>query len=66
MDSQTEAKIEVIEQKNKCSDPHCPHCGSKNIYGMSRVVGYMSIIDNWNRSKQAELKRRQDGNYWVE
>jgi anaerobic ribonucleoside-triphosphate reductase len=44
--------------------PYCPDCGSNNVYGISRVVGYFSIIDNWNDSKRAELKRRQKGNYW--
>jgi len=43
----------------------CPKCGSKNCYGISRVVGYFSRIDNWNKSKIAELKDRQIGNYKV-
>lgn len=43
----------------------CPHCGSKNVYGMSRVVGYFSRIDNWNPSKSAEFKDRQNGIYDV-
>ena len=51
----------VVEQKAVC-----PCCGSGNVYGISRVVGYMSVIDNWNKSKKAELKRRQRGNYWRE
>ncbi|NHJ32280.1 MAG: hypothetical protein FK732_05415 [Asgard group archaeon] len=46
--------------------PYCPDCGSENVYGISRVVGYFSVIDNWNNSKQAELKRRQKGKYWYE
>lgn len=49
---------------DKTSSPRCSHCGSKNVYGISRVVGYYSVIDNWNKSKQAELKSRQKGNYW--
>lgn len=44
-------------------EPFCPDCGSYNVYGISRVVGYFSAIENWNKSKQAELKRRQDGQY---
>lgn len=43
----------------------CPNCGSKNVYGVSRVVGYFSRINNWNKSKQAEFKARQRGNYDV-
>lgn len=45
--------------------PRCPHCGSTNVYGMSRVVGYYSKIDNWNKSKKAEFKDRQKGNYKI-
>ena len=41
----------------------CKNCGSENTYGMSRVVGYYSIIENWNGSKQAELVDRQKGEY---
>jgi len=43
----------------------CKNCGSKNVIGMSRVVGYYSIIENWNDSKQAELKDRQNGRYKI-
>jgi ribonucleoside-triphosphate reductase len=32
---------------------------------MSRVVGYFSRINNWNKSKQAEFKSRQKGIYDV-
>jgi len=52
----------------------CKFCGSDNIYGMSRVVGYYSIIggkksgkefEGWIKSKQAEFRDRQKGNYGV-
>lgn len=33
---------------------------------MSRVVGYFSRIQNWNRSKLGELRDRQAGSYRVE
>lgn len=45
--------------------PKCPVCGSFNVYGISRVVGYYSIIENWNESKQAEFKDRQKGDYRI-
>ena len=32
---------------------------------MSRVVGYFSRIQNWNRSKLGELRDRQAGKYRV-
>ena len=43
----------------------CKHCGSKNVYGISRVVGFFSKIDDWNDSKRAEFKHRQKGDYTV-
>ena len=45
--------------------PQCPYCGSENVYGISRVVGYLSRINNWNKSKTAEFRDRQKGNYAV-
>lgn len=30
---------------------------------LSRIVGYYSLISNWNNSKKAELRDRQKGNY---
>ena len=47
-------------------EPTCPSCGSDKVYGISRVVGYFSVIENWNESKKSELKRRQKGNYWTD
>lgn len=64
----TEIETIVEHQENinagEVCSPHCPVCNSDKVYGMSRVVGYFSIIENWNRSKKAELKRRQNGKYW--
>ena len=60
-----ETKIVTTEKDGcDCTDPQCPYCKSGNVYGMSRVVGYFSKIDNWNKSKQTEFKARQEGNYW--
>ena len=33
------------------------------MVGVSRIVGYFSRIKNWNRSKVAELRDRQKGDY---
>ncbi|GAB61669.1 MAG: anaerobic ribonucleoside-triphosphate reductase [Candidatus Jettenia sp.] len=43
----------------------CVHCGSRNVYGISRIVGYFSRINNWNKSKIGELADRHKGNYQV-
>ncbi len=45
----------------------CVSCGSTHVYGESRVVGYFSKIENWNRSKRyGELLARQAGQYRIE
>jgi len=42
----------------------CPACGSRDVFGETRVVGYFSKIENWNKSKRgAELLDRRKGNY---
>lgn len=43
----------------------CGTCASVNVFGITRIVGYYSRIDNWNKSKLGELKDRQKGNYSV-
>jgi len=42
--------------------------GEKNIsplYHVSRIVGYYSRIENWNKSKLAELADRRRGDYAI-
>ena len=42
----------------------CPECGSTDVVGETRVVGYFSKIQNWNKSKRyGELLARQAGKY---
>ena len=36
----------------------CPECGSLDVYGVTRIVGYFSKIQTWNRSKVGELYDR--------
>jgi ribonucleoside-triphosphate reductase len=36
----------------------CPSCDSKDVYGITRIVGYYSRTDNWNMSKIGELHDR--------
>ena len=40
----------------------CPECGSDNVYGITRIVGYYSKVPTWNKGKAAELKDRQRTN----
>jgi ribonucleoside-triphosphate reductase len=54
-----------MTKTTKEEETTCPDCGSKNVYGISRVVGYFSRINNWNKSKTAEFRDRQKGDYRV-
>ncbi|WP_368489491.1 anaerobic ribonucleoside triphosphate reductase [Clostridium sp. BJN0013] len=36
----------------------CPHCGSSNIQGISRVTGYLSLDERFGEGKTAERKDR--------
>ncbi len=36
----------------------CPHCGSTNVEGITRITGYFSKISGWNKGKLGELKDR--------
>ena len=45
---------------------NCNNCGSENVYGVTRIVGYYSKITNWNKNKIGELKDRRSGNYKVQ
>ncbi|MGI6524008.1 MAG: anaerobic ribonucleoside-triphosphate reductase [Bdellovibrionota bacterium] len=45
----------------------CRACGSEDVVGETRVVGYFSKITNWNKSKRyGELLDRHRGQYSVE
>jgi ribonucleoside-triphosphate reductase len=56
---------------NTCGQmtPHltdtCAYCESHDVVGITRIVGYFSRINNWNKSKLGELKDRHRGNYSV-
>lgn len=46
---------------------NCPRCGSEDVVGETRVVGYFSKIQNWNKSKRyGELTARHQGRYQME
>ncbi len=46
---------------------NCTRCGSDKVWGETRVVGYFSKIQNWNKSKRyGELVARHRGRYKVE
>jgi ribonucleoside-triphosphate reductase len=37
----------------------CPCCGSKNVEHITRVTGFFSKIEGWNKGKIGELKDRK-------
>ena len=43
----------------------CAHCDATDVYGVTRIVGYYSRINNWNKSKHGELKDRHRGDYSI-
>ncbi len=53
----------VCHQMSPGLSERCPSCSSADVYGVTRIVGYFSRINNWNKSKIGELKDRQRGNY---
>ena len=61
----TQNTQQLAVEQIKSQEPTCSHCGSQNVYGISRVVGYFSKINNWNASKKAEFKSRQKGDYKI-
>jgi ribonucleoside-triphosphate reductase len=70
------AQITISPEFTYCDDcshtmrglkEHCDCCGSEQVVGETRVVGYFSKIQNWNKSKRyGELVARQRGRYAVE
>ena len=36
----------------------CPHCHSKNIDYMTRIIGYLKRVSNFSKPRQEEASRR--------
>lgn len=50
-------------RKNDWSALHKQIIQGKDVYHITRIVGYYSRIQNWNKSKVGELKDRHTGDY---
>ena len=37
----------------------CPCCGSNRVEHMTRVTGFFSKVEGWNKGKMAELEDRR-------
>lgn len=44
------------------SDCCCPKCGSKNIQGITRITGYLSLDERFGEGKVNERASRVDHN----
>lgn len=49
---------ESCQRTSRGLKTQCPLCGSMDVYGVTRIVGYFSKIQTWNRSKVGELYER--------
>ena len=45
------------------SNCKCKYCNSDNTLGIARIVGYFSILQNWNKSKLQERKDRNQSHF---
>ena len=41
----------------------CPHCGSKNVDYLTRIIGYLKRVSNFSLDRQKEAARRHYGTY---
>ncbi len=66
------AQLTISPEFTYCNECHnemrgliekCDRCGSFSVDGISRIVGYYSVIHDWNKSKKGELRSRKNGNY---
>lgn len=39
----------------------CPHCKSRNIKYWTRIIGYLTSVDNWSTERQKEFHKRVFG-----
>lgn len=61
------AQLVISPEFTYCNDCHQNYaglrekceCGSTNVEGITRIVGYYSKVSEWNKSKKGELKDRQ-------
>jgi len=52
-------------KKSRGLHERCPLCGSLEVDGMSRIVGYFSRFSMWNPSKIGERDARRRGDYGI-
>ena len=65
LDTVAHFSVEAIE-KNNWPILEKQIIQGKDVHHVTRIVGYFSRIENWNKSKQGELKDRHKGDYKVQ
>jgi len=61
-----DTKVHLTDEAIKDNDWSSLNRGiiqGKDVYHVTRVVGYYSRVHNWNKSKLGELKDRHKGTY---
>ena len=53
-------KKKTEEQKEESAMGTCSECGSNKVEVMTRVTGFFSKVNSWNKGKVGELKQRRD------
>ena len=55
----TEEKKDNKENKENSPMGTCSQCGSDKVELMTRVTGFFSKVNSWNKGKIGELKKRR-------
>jgi hypothetical protein len=50
--------IESLAYCPICGHAICPECGTHDVSQMSRITGYVSSVEGWNKAKAQELMDR--------
>ena len=49
---------QYLPLKNATKLKECPHCHSKNVDYMTRIIGYLKRVSNFSQARQEEASRR--------
>ncbi len=49
----------ACERTSRGLSETCPHCGSDEVEGITRITGYFTKVSSWNKGKIGELHERR-------
>ncbi len=49
----------ACERTSRGMSETCPHCGSDEVEGITRITGYFTKVSSWNKGKIGELHERR-------